>query len=40
MISVDEARTLVLALAHPPQAEEIAVQDALGRALAAPAVAH
>ncbi|MDQ7775310.1 molybdopterin molybdotransferase MoeA [Paracoccus aminovorans] len=40
MISVDEARTLVLALAHPPQAEEIAVQDALGRALAAPAVAR
>ncbi|WP_017999872.1 gephyrin-like molybdotransferase Glp [Paracoccus sp. N5] len=40
MISVDEARALVLALAHPPQAEEIAVQDALGRALAAPAVAR
>ena len=40
MISVDEARTLVLALAPPPQPEEIAVQDALGRALLAPAVAR
>ena len=31
MISVDEARALVLALAQPPQAEEIPVQEALGR---------
>ena len=40
MISVDEARALVLALAQPPQPEEIPVQDALGRALLAPAVAR
>lgn len=40
MISVDEARALVLALAQPPQAEEIPVQEALGRALLAPAVAR
>lgn len=40
MISVDEARGLVLALARPPRPEDIAVQDALGRALLAPAVAQ
>lgn len=40
MISVDEARALVLALAQPPQAEDIPVQDAMGRALLAPAVAR
>ncbi|MTH76363.1 gephyrin-like molybdotransferase Glp [Paracoccus aestuariivivens] len=40
MISVDEARALVLALATPPETEEIPVHDGLGRALAAPAVAR
>lgn len=36
MITVDEALSRVLALAGPVQAEEIALQDALGRVLAAP----
>lgn len=40
MISVDEAHALVLALATAPEAEEIAVQDGLGRALIQPAVAR
>lgn len=40
MISVDQARALVLALAPAPVAEDVAVQDALGRALVAPAVAR
>ncbi|SMO34825.1 gephyrin-like molybdotransferase Glp [Paracoccus laeviglucosivorans] len=40
MISVEEARALVLALAASPVPEDIAVQDALGRALVAPAVAR
>lgn len=40
MISVDEAKARVLALAGPVQGEEIAVQDALGRALARPVVAR
>ena len=40
MISVDEARSLVLALAQPPESEEIAVAEALGRAMVAPAVAR
>ncbi|MDT1063039.1 molybdopterin molybdotransferase MoeA [Paracoccus sp. CPCC 101403] len=40
MISVEEARALVLTLATPPEPEEVAVHDALGRALLAPAVAR
>ncbi|MDS9467301.1 molybdopterin molybdotransferase MoeA [Paracoccus sp. MBLB3053] len=40
MISVEEALALVLALAGSPEPEEIAVQDGLGRALIAPAVAR
>lgn len=40
MISVDEARALVLALAGPLQTEEIAIEDGLGRVMAAPAVAQ
>lgn len=40
MISVDEARDLVLALARDPQPENIAVEMAMGRALLAPAVAR
>ncbi|MFT4014016.1 MAG: molybdopterin molybdotransferase MoeA [Paracoccus sp. (in: a-proteobacteria)] len=40
MIGVDEARALVLALAMPSETEEIAVEDALGRALARPALAR
>ena len=40
MISVDEAHALVLALAGPVKTEEIAVEDAAGRAMAAPAVAR
>ena len=40
MISVDEARTLVLGLAAAPQTEDIPLVDALGRALAAPVVAR
>ena len=39
MISVDEARALVLALAPAPQAEDIPVAEGLGRALLSPAVA-
>lgn len=40
MISVDEALSLVLALAAPPVPEEVALEDAAGRVLAAPAVAR
>lgn len=40
MISVDDARKLVLALARPSGTEEIALHQGLGRALAAPAVAQ
>lgn len=40
MISVDEARALVLALAPAPRPEDVATADALGRALLAPAVAR
>ncbi|WP_312526636.1 gephyrin-like molybdotransferase Glp [Paracoccus sp. (in: a-proteobacteria)] len=40
MISVDEATRLVLALARPPQSEEIAIEDALHRVMIAPAVAQ
>ena len=40
MITVDEARTLVLDLASAPQTEDVALHEALGRALAAPAVAR
>ncbi|WP_323716948.1 molybdopterin molybdotransferase MoeA [Paracoccus aminovorans] len=40
MISVDEARALVLALANPPEPEEIPLHQALGRAMAAPALAR
>lgn len=40
MISVDEARNLVLALARSPESEEIPVEAALGRALTRPAVAR
>ncbi|WP_134678878.1 gephyrin-like molybdotransferase Glp [Paracoccus ravus] len=40
MISVDEARALVLALANPPETEEIPVELALGRALTAPVIAR
>ncbi|MFO1140024.1 MAG: gephyrin-like molybdotransferase Glp [Paracoccus sp. (in: a-proteobacteria)] len=40
MISVDEARTLVLGLAAAPQTEDIPLVDALGRALAVPVVAR
>lgn len=40
MISVDEARSLVLALARVPEAEEIPIEDALGRALVAPVMAR
>lgn len=40
MISVDEARALVLALAAPLQSEEIAIEDGLGRVMAAPAMAQ
>ncbi len=40
MITVDEARTLVLDLASAPQTEDVALHEALGRALAGPAVAR
>ena len=40
MISVDEARTLVLALAQPIETETIPTQEALSRALAAPVLAR
>lgn len=40
MISVEEALTRVLALAHPPRPEDIAIADAVGRALLAPAKAR
>ncbi|RDW12144.1 molybdopterin molybdotransferase MoeA [Paracoccus thiocyanatus] len=40
MISVEEARSRVLALARPPEPEEIALEQALGRALIAPAMAR
>jgi molybdopterin molybdotransferase len=40
MITVDEAHALVLGLAAAPRTEEIALHDALGRALAAPVVAR
>ncbi|TWI29687.1 molybdopterin molybdotransferase MoeA [Paracoccus sulfuroxidans] len=40
MITVDEARALVLALAGPVQTEEIAIEDGLGRVMAAPATAR
>ncbi len=40
MISVDEALALVLALANPPEPEEIPLDQALGRAMVAPAVAR
>lgn len=40
MISVAEARALVLALATPPEAEEIPLRQGLGRSLIAPAVAR
>lgn len=39
MISVDDARKLVLALARPAGTEEIALDQGLGRTLATPAVA-
>lgn len=39
MISVDDARKLVLALARPAGTEEIALDQGLGRTLANPAVA-
>lgn len=39
MIGVDEARALTLALARPVGNEDIAVEEALGRVLARPAVA-
>ncbi|WP_288949232.1 gephyrin-like molybdotransferase Glp [uncultured Paracoccus sp.] len=40
MISVEEARARVLALARPPEPEQIALEHALGRAMIAPAVAR
>ncbi|ABL70233.1 MULTISPECIES: molybdopterin molybdotransferase MoeA [Paracoccus] len=40
MISVEEARTRVLALAHAPEPEQVALTDALGRAMIAPALAR
>jgi len=40
MISVEEARARVLALAPAPEPEEIALEQALGRALIAPALAR
>ncbi len=40
MITVDKARELVLALAEHPGSEEIALDQALGRALAEPAIAR
>lgn len=40
MITVDKARDLVLALAQPPDHEEIPLHQALGRALAVPAIAR
>ena len=40
MISIDEALTRVLALAHAPQPEDIAIADAAGRALHAPVTAR
>ena len=40
MISVDEALAKVLALAYPPVAETVAVQDGLGRALLGPVCAR
>lgn len=39
MITVEDARALVLALARSPDREEIALDQALGRALVAPAIA-
>lgn len=40
MITVDDATALVLGLARPPVAEEIAIGEALGRVMIAPAVAR
>lgn len=40
MITVEEATALVLGLAQPPVAEEIALRDALGRVMIAPALAR
>lgn len=40
MISVEEARARVLALAPAPEPEQVALAEALGRALLAPAVAR
>ena len=40
MITVDEARALVLGLANPPQSEDIPLHDALGRALTVPVKAR
>lgn len=40
MISVEKAHALVLGLARAPQPEEIALTEALGRALAAPVLAR
>lgn len=40
MISVEEARARVLALARAPQPEQVALYDALGRAMIAPAAAR
>lgn len=40
MISVEEARARVLALARSPQPEQVALYDALGRAMIAPAAAR
>lgn len=40
MITVEEATALVLGLAHAPVPEEIAIGDALGRVMVAPALAR
>ncbi|MDQ7263269.1 molybdopterin molybdotransferase MoeA [Paracoccus sp. PS-1] len=40
MISVEEARARVLALARPPEPEQVALEQALGRAMIAPGIAR
>ena len=40
MITVEQATALVLGLAKAPRPEEIAIQDALGRVMIAPALAR